>query len=77
MALPIDLVLVRLCESEGNAARRSSLEDDNTLFTEEFFVTAAAAGRFAFMFYGERQVNAGAVGWNCGSEGELEPRWAI
>jgi len=34
--MPIDLVLVRHGESEGNVARRSSLAGDNSLFTEEF-----------------------------------------
>jgi NAD+ kinase len=36
MTMPIDLVLVRHGESEGNAARRSSLAGDNSVFTEEF-----------------------------------------
>lgn len=36
MTMPIDLVLVRHGESEGNAARRSSLGGDNSVFTEEF-----------------------------------------
>jgi len=36
MTMPIDLVLVRHGESEGNAARRSSVAGDNSLFTEEF-----------------------------------------
>ncbi len=36
MTMPIDLILVRHGESEGNAARRFSLAGDNSLFTEEF-----------------------------------------
>lgn len=36
MALPIDLVLVRHGESEGNLARRLSEHGDNSLFTQEF-----------------------------------------
>lgn len=36
MTMPIDLVLVRHGESEGNVARRSSVAGDNSLFTEEF-----------------------------------------
>jgi NAD+ kinase len=36
MTMPIDLVLVRHGESEGNVARRSSLSGDNSVFTEEF-----------------------------------------
>jgi hypothetical protein len=36
MTMPIDLVLVRHGESEGNAARRSSMDGDNSVFTEEF-----------------------------------------
>jgi NAD+ kinase len=34
--MPVDLVLVRHGESEGNVARKFSLEGDNSLFTEEF-----------------------------------------
>jgi len=34
--MPIDLVLVRHGESEGNLARRFSLAGDNSVFTEEF-----------------------------------------
>ncbi len=36
MTMPLDLILVRHGESEGNVARRSSLSGDNSLFTEEF-----------------------------------------
>jgi NAD+ kinase len=36
MTMPVDLVLVRHGESEGNAARRSSMDGDNSVFTEEF-----------------------------------------
>jgi len=36
MTMPIDLVLVRHGESEGNVARRSSAAGDNSVFTEEF-----------------------------------------
>ena len=36
MTMPIDLVLVRHGESEGNVARRFSLAGDNSVFTEEF-----------------------------------------
>lgn len=35
MTMPIDLVLVRHGESEGNAARRFSVGGDNSVFTEE------------------------------------------
>ena len=36
MTMPIDLVLVRHGESEGNAARRFSTAGDNSVFTDEF-----------------------------------------
>jgi NAD+ kinase len=36
MTMPIDLVLIRHGESEGNAARRCSAAGDNAVFTEEF-----------------------------------------
>jgi NAD+ kinase len=36
MAMPVDLVLVRHGESEGNAARRFSVQGDNSVFTDEF-----------------------------------------
>jgi NAD+ kinase len=36
MTMPIDLVLVRHGESEGNAARRLSIAGDNSAFTQEF-----------------------------------------
>lgn len=36
MTMPIDLILVRHGESEGNAARRHSAAGDHSAFTEEF-----------------------------------------
>src|SRR5271154_4881825 len=36
MTMPIDLVLVRHGESEGNAARRLSFAGDDSAFTQEF-----------------------------------------
>jgi hypothetical protein len=55
MTMPIDVVLARHGESEGNVARRFSLAGDNSVLTEEFCArttrgcvspTVAAASRF-------------------------------
>ena len=36
MALPLDLILVRHGQSEGNAAKRLSEKSDHTAYTKEF-----------------------------------------
>ena len=56
MTMPIDLVLVRHGESEGNAARRSSIAGDNSVFTEEF--CGRHSSRFRLTDRGREQARA-------------------
>jgi len=56
MTMPIDLVLVRHGESEGNAARRSSIAGDNSVFTEEF--CGRHSSRFRLTDCGREQARA-------------------
>ncbi len=74
MTMPIDLVLVRHGESEGNAARRSSMAGDNSVFTEEF--CSRHNSRFRLTNRGREQARAAGT-WLKKNIGESFDRYLV
>jgi NAD+ kinase len=74
MTMPIDLVLVRHGESEGNVARRFSVAGDNSVFTDEF--CSRHNSRFRLTDRGREQARA-AGSWLKQNFGEKFDRYLV